>query len=225
MNFIDLFSYSKLKSYYQLIKHKTNLYAEKQYRIKCRKRIENKDFTIISNNCWGGGVYETLALAYKTPTVGLFFFSECYIKFLQNLKENLEKELRFINVSKYEKGNQLRTTSCYPIGMIGDDIEIHFLHYKSEEEALEKWNRRKIRVDFDNLFVSFTDNEAYTIEQLMIFDNLPFRKVFFSSKKITGIKSLVWLKMFQNKSHIGDIYTYPRFYWKYFDVVKWLNSK
>lgn len=225
MKFIDLFSYSKLKSYYQLIKHKKNLYSEKQYRNKCRRRIVNKDFTIISNNCWGGGVYETLGLAYKTPTVGLFFFSDCYIKFLQDLKGNLKKEIRFINVSKYEKGNQLRNSSYYPIGMIGDEIEIHFLHYKSEDEAREKWDRRKSRVDFDNLFISFTDNEPFTNEQLLTFDNLPFRKVFFSAKKITGIKSLVWLKMFQYKSHIGDIYTYPKFYWKYFDVINWLNKK
>jgi uncharacterized protein (DUF1919 family) len=111
-------------------------------------------------------------LAYKTPTVGLFFFSDCYIKFLQDLKGNLNKELRFINVSKYEKGNQLRTSSYYPIGVIGNEIEIHFLHYKTEDEAREKWDRRKSRVDFDNLFISFTDNEPFTNEQLLTFDNL-----------------------------------------------------
>ena len=38
-----------------------------------RKKVKNKNFTIISNNCWAGGVYEDLRMEYNTPTVGLFF--------------------------------------------------------------------------------------------------------------------------------------------------------
>lgn len=207
------------------VKHTFNKRYEAAYRSLQRKRIKNTDFTIISNNCWGGGIYEVLGLPYKTPTVGLFFFSECYVKFLQDLKGNLNQEIHFINESKYEKGNQLRASSYYPIGMIGDEIEIHFLHYTSEDEAREKWDRRKSRVNFENLLVAFSDSESYTKEQLLTFDSLPHRKVFFSAKKISGIQSLIWLKMFQNEKHIGDIYTYPRYYRKYFDVVKWLNAK
>jgi uncharacterized protein (DUF1919 family) len=189
-----------------------------------RKNLKNLDFTIISNNCWGGGVYEQLGLSYTTPTVGLFFFTPCYIKFISNLQANLAYELKFIDHSKYNKANQLRLENKYPIGLINNEIEIHFLHYKTQSEAFDKWTRRKERVNFKNLFFSFTDNESYTIEELKTFDELPYRKVFFSSKNIAGIDSLVWLKKFNDQGKIGDIYTYPDNYRKYFNVLKWLNK-
>lgn len=50
-----------------------------------RSKIKNKDFTIISNNCWGGYVYRYYGLEYNSPTIGGYFFSEDYIKFLKNL--------------------------------------------------------------------------------------------------------------------------------------------
>ena len=28
------------------------------YNLYCRKHIKNKSFTIISNNCWAGGIYQ-----------------------------------------------------------------------------------------------------------------------------------------------------------------------
>jgi uncharacterized protein (DUF1919 family) len=133
--------------------------------------------------------------------------------------------LEFIDVSKYEKANQLNSEHHYPIGVLGGDIEIHFLHYKSNEEAAEKWYRRRQRINYDNLFISFSDSEGYDLEELYKFDSIPFSKVFFSAKKIKGISSLILLKKFRNQKHIGDIYTFPWSYRWQFDVVKWLNNK
>lgn len=41
-----------------------------------------------------------------------------------------------------------------PIGLI-DDVEVVFLHYKTFDEAVEKWNRRKSRINWDNLYNVF----------------------------------------------------------------------
>nr|WP_262352316.1 DUF1919 domain-containing protein [Lactiplantibacillus plantarum] len=42
-----------------------------------RKKQINKDrFTIISNNCWGGEVYESYNLIKQSPTVGLFLWPQ-----------------------------------------------------------------------------------------------------------------------------------------------------
>lgn len=51
-----------------------------------KRKINNIDFTIISNNCWGGLVYESYGLPKNSPTVGMFFMAEEYIKFVSNLK-------------------------------------------------------------------------------------------------------------------------------------------
>jgi len=51
-----------------------------------RSQLKNRNFTIVSNNCWGGEVYRGFGLPYQTPFVGLFLFPACYIKLLKNLK-------------------------------------------------------------------------------------------------------------------------------------------
>lgn len=215
----------KFGFYKEFLFHKIYGRIEKSYLKKIRSQIQNTDFSIISNNCWGGSVYEDLGLGYRTPTVGLFFFAPCYINFLSDLKRNLTAPLQFVKRSKYDKGNYLQSLNPYPIGLIGGNIEIHFLHYHSEEEALEKWTKRADRVNHDNLFISFTDSEVCTIEEIRAFDQLPYRKVFFSAKKIDGIESLVFLRSYEGQDGVGNIYDERRKYRKDFDVAKWLNSK
>jgi uncharacterized protein (DUF1919 family) len=214
----------EIRSYIRLLKIKYWGLKEYRYRNKFRKRLNNYDFTIISNNCWGGGIYETFGLTYNTPTVGLFFYAPCYIKFIENLKKNLQLELKFIGRSRYEMANKTRIGNPYPIGLLNDEIEIHFLHYASENEALEKWERRKRRVNYDNLFCSLTDNDMCTMEEIEFFDLLPYKKVFFSAKKIPHIKCLVWIKGFEEKGKVGDLYSNPWLYRKYFNVVQWLKK-
>ena len=53
-----------------------------KYLSRFRKRkLFNKNFTIISNNCWAGWVYRRYNIEYKTPTVGLFIMPDDYMIF------------------------------------------------------------------------------------------------------------------------------------------------
>lgn len=61
-----------------------------------RKQLKNTDFTIISNNCWGGMIYESYNLPKQSPTVGLFFMASDYIKFISDLRGFVNGELIFI---------------------------------------------------------------------------------------------------------------------------------
>jgi uncharacterized protein (DUF1919 family) len=215
---------SKAGFYVRFIKHKINSIREKRYINSIRRRNQNIDFSIISNNCWGGSIYEDLGLPYTTPTIGLFFFAPCYIKFISDLKYNLSQEINFIAFSKYSKANDLQKVNPYPIGVINNEIEIHFLHYNSNQEANQKWTNRAARVNFNNIYFSFSDNEECKMNEITVFDNLPYQKVFFSAKNIPSIKSLVHLKSFDGKPGIGNIYDNRWLYRNYFDVVKWLNT-
>lgn len=116
-----------------------------------KKRLKNSNFTIVSDNCWAGFVYQDLQIKYNTPFVGLFLYPDCYIKFITNFESNIKLDLIFIDkdCSKYTS----TSTSDYPIWVLsGTDIEIHFYHYKNCAEAFEKWNRRKKRINMNNLF-------------------------------------------------------------------------
>jgi len=193
-----------------------------------RKRLKNHDFTIISNDCWGGGVYEDLQLQYTTPTVGLFFHAPCYIDFLENFNQLIQLELFFVKESKYKEANDYRVQKnhYYPIAKL-KEVEIHFLHYDSEEEAISNWNRRKARINFKNLYFKFSDSNLCTPELINRFDRLPLSensKVVFTAKKLNNIKSAVFLRKYKRELFIGDIYSNRWAYRKDFNVVKWLNN-
>lgn len=46
--------------------------ARNKLAIEISKRIMAKEFYIISNDCWGGGIYRRLEMPYLSPTVGLW---------------------------------------------------------------------------------------------------------------------------------------------------------
>ena len=140
-----------------------------------RKRIKSRDFTIISNNCWAGRCYQYLGMPYLSPTVGLYFFAEDYLKFVSNLRYYLALDLEFIlaEESKYFEVLKERNHTKVPIGKL-DDLEIVFLHYESENEAKEKWNRRKERINYNNIYLKFSKMNLCTEEDLRKFDSMDF---------------------------------------------------
>lgn len=163
-----------------------------------KKKIKNNEFTVISNNCWGGFVYQSYNIEYNTPTIGLFIMAEDYIKFLSNLKYYInECELQFIEPEKSKYVDHLsgdRHFGSYPVGVL-DDVEIAFLHYHSEEEAREKWNRRKKRINWDRLLVKFNDQNLCTKELVEKFYALDYKnKLFFTVNKEFITADAVYIK-------------------------------
>lgn len=180
-----------------------------------RLRLKNKDFTIISNNCWGGFIYQIFNLKYNTPTIGLFFFADDYVEFCRNIKYYLSKEIIFIqrDFSKYKK----YIIKDYPIGKI-DNIEIHFMHYKSCEEAKEKWDRRKKRINWNNIIFKFSQRDLCKQDNINDFINLNYEN------KICFVNE----KSIYNTIYIRDLDKYideTNATLKKFNVLAYLNSR
>lgn len=151
-----------------------------------KKKITKFNFTIISNNCWGGLVYESYQLPKQTPTAGMFFMAEEYIKFVCNLEHYVKEcTLDFIDPESArhkEFYKQDKRFGNFPIGLL-DDVEIALLHFHSKEEAKEKWERRCDRIHWDSLLVKMNDQNNCTYEQAECFMNLPYKnKLFFTVK-------------------------------------------
>lgn len=51
----------------------------------------------------------------------------------------------------------------YPIGTL-DDIKIFFMHYDSCEDALQKWEDRKKRVNPQKIFVIMVEQNGFSKE-------------------------------------------------------------
>lgn len=185
--------------------------------------LKNKRFSIISNNCIGGFIYQHYGIEYHTPTLGLFFTAEDYLKFLKNIKFYISQPLEFINLEKSIYYNFIKNTNnygSYPVGKISD-IEIFFMHYKNEEEAFEKWNRRKNKINWDNLIIVLAEGRGCTIELLRKFDNLTYKnKVCFTRKKYPEIKTAVYIEEMNDSTKVWCV----RDIVKHFNLTKYINS-
>lgn len=143
-------------------------------------KLKNSDFTIISSNCLGGVISHKLGLKFMSPTVNLFIEPSSFVKFCKNLSFYFEQQL----VEKQWSGD-------YPIALC-NDIEIHGLHYRNFSELKDKWNERKRRVNFDNIFIFMIERDGCTYEDILEFDKLSYKnKVVFVSKEMSEIKSAI----------------------------------
>lgn len=157
-------------------------------------------------------------MQYNTPTLGLYFWSEDYIEFLQHLEFYLkEAKLTFVEQSKYPIGNERRSKwkHWYPIGLLDKKVEIHFLHYYTEKEAAEKWYRRAARVNMDNLLVIGMEQNLCTEKDIYTFDRLPYKNKYFFSTKNIQTKSNIFITEFAKMGEVGDPYRMGHIFYKY----------
>jgi uncharacterized protein (DUF1919 family) len=192
-----------------------------------RRKLVNKHFSIIGNNCFVGGMYHKYGLKYSSPTIWTYIFPDEYLRFLGKLDWYLSQPLEFTETSKHEMRNRFTqlTGKTYPIGLLGGDIEIHFMHYRTQKEATEKWNARLKRLHRDNLFVVFSDSEEFKEPHLDAFAKLPYdHKVFLSAKPRMNFNGTVFVRDYASEPYVFDV-TRNRKYEKYFDLTRWLNGQ
>ncbi|MEQ7218661.1 DUF1919 domain-containing protein [Vagococcus fluvialis] len=188
-----------------------------------RKRLKKKNFTIISDNCWGNFMYQSVGIEYQSPFIGMFIYAEDYIRLLDNLDYYLKQEIVFIKHSKWEKQMPNRSIiGTYPIGVIGSDVEIHFLHYNDEEEVVSKWKRRLERMDMNNLYIKMSEKALCEKEHILKFDKLNFKnKVCFTKNEYPELKSCIFLEKTASEKFIQDEW---KFQSKKFKFIKWINE-
>ena len=202
---------------------KIRLYINKIGSKKRRKKLKIENPTIISNNCWGGIVSQYLGIKYYTPTVGLYFFAEEYIKFLERFDYYIEQKLKIIDTkdSKYYKNMLKKKEENAIVGKL-DDVEIVFLHMKTGKEAIEKWNKRVQRINKKYIIFKFCEQNECTKKHVERFEKLPFKnKICFTTKDYPGYKSVIWFKdQVKNKEVVRDSYESH----KYLNIIDYINN-
>lgn len=211
-------------TYCKKIKAKWRGFSNSYFSSTRLKKLNNIDFTIISNNCWGGYVYNRYGLPYQSPTVGLYFYADDFIKFVKSLKYYLNCELKFISYKQSKYCNELirKGQTSVPIGLL-DDVEIIFLHYKSEDEANEKWKRRVQRVNYENIIIKFSQANLCSFKHLLEFDSLNFKKkfIFVSRPDRYKLNSAIYFKGFEKEQQVTDDTTN---YSKYINITRLINQ-
>lgn len=184
-------------------------------------KLKNNNPTIIASNCNGEFIYYDLGLKFLTPTINLSFDMNDFVKMVENLEWYMKQPIMPYEDSRFD----------YPTGMLGD-IEIRFNHYETFEEAVSKWEERKKRINWDNLFIMGIDGDNCTYDSIKKFDNLPYKnKVIFTNKSYPEFKSSYFIKGFEDKKGVGVLLYFKekqfriRRYLDDFDYVKFLNGK
>jgi len=192
--------------------------------IKSTLNLKDKNFSIICNNCLGGFIYQYYNIEYRTPTLGLFFLAGDYVEFLSDIKFYLSKQLEFINPREsihFEHIKNLEGVMEFPIAKL-HDIEIFFMHYKNEEEVIEKWNRRINKINWNDLIIIFAENETCNYEIIKKFDALSFKnKICFTKNDYPEIKSSCFIEEMTDPTRVWDVETIM----KHFNITKFINNR
>lgn len=163
-------------------------------------------------------------MPYASPTVGMYFFTEEYIRFLSDLEKNIYLPFKVINAaeSRYHDVLHEKGQDHLLVGVLGEDIEIVLMHYRDRDEAIEKWNRRVERVNLDNLIVKLSEMNLCTEDHLRKFCSLPFdKKVLFTAKHHDGLEGQVVVKRYTRNNEISNDTLY---YSRHIDLEKLINS-
>lgn len=134
--------------------------------------ILESDISIVCNNCHGGVLYHTLGLECRSPFKNLAVSDRGLLKILSDLKAYLSVTPK---LKRWEI--DIHSGLTYPVMTI-KDVEIYFNHDRTIEGALEKWERRCKKINFNNIFVSIYTEEDEVVEQFLALEEYPNKVCF-----------------------------------------------
>lgn len=165
--------------------------------------LKQQDVTILSNYCLGGLIYKELGLRALSPTINMICDGIDFIKFCNNYKMYLSNDMEALDdgiscSQKYKWNDRHRFV---PKGKVLD-IVWNLVHEADANEGIQKWNRRRIRVNFDNVVVvMIIQNE----EELNLFNKLNFKRkigVFYKKTVFDSVISLTeWSDAYERQKH------------------------
>lgn len=190
--------------------------------------VGDTNFTIVSNNCWGAHIYHALGMEYQTPFVGLFIPPKSYLDLLRRFDYLIRSELSFTHECREAAVNIWREREGlnYPIGLLGGQVEIHFLHYASEKEARSKWQRRCQRISPDpaRWFFKFDDREGATADDIREFCGLPLaNKVCFTHRALS-LPTIV-IPGEPEDTQVRDGVALARISRYHFNTLRWVSTR
>ena len=145
------------------------LFFQKPLILYRKRMFDLSDLSIISSDCAGGVLCHDYGIQFNSPTVNMIIDDMDFVKFCRNLKHYINQPLK-----KFE------AESLYPISYC-DDIKIIGLHYHSFDELEKAWNRRKKRINFDNILYVMTERQIKSKTTFEEFQKIDGKKLVFAS--------------------------------------------
>lgn len=168
-----------------------------------RKIISNKP-TIIAEACYGGYIYNQLGIKFCSPFINTRIFERDYLQMLNNLEFYLSQNIypkRDVQNARDMESMIAQTEITwgkmgYPVAQLGD-VELHAIHAHNIKEYVTEWDRRKDRINWENIWVMMiieSDEMAEAFNKITIKNKIGF---YF---KETGYQNIVCLRDWENYS-------------------------
>lgn len=123
--------------------------------------LKNSRVSIISNNCWGGIVYNILNMECLSPFKNLFLEDDSYLHMLNNLEYYLKCEPVAGGFA-----TDVHSGKRYPTLKL-DDVMVHCNHDDDYETAVENWKKRVKKLNWNNLFVEMYTSDRQIAERFI----------------------------------------------------------
>lgn len=98
--------------------------------------LHTDDFTLISQNCVGGVIYHDLGRKFLSPTINTLIQGDDFVRLCSSFEDYMTVSPSF---------NRWDSSPAYPRHPVLQvkDIEVHFPHCTTSEEALQSWIKKK----------------------------------------------------------------------------------
>lgn len=118
-------------------------------------RLRKSNVTIVADICWSGMLYKSLDLKCNSPFFNLYIENSSYLRLLDDLRGYCSQNLVLSQFDRDSRG------VIHPVMMLGD-VELHFNHVETPEEAEAQWSSHLARINWDNLFIMMhtTDRQS-----------------------------------------------------------------
>lgn len=153
--------------------------------------VKAEGVTLLSQNCIGGVLYHDLGLPFLSPTINTFIPEPGFVKLAQNPRHYMEQ------------GISMSWGGTYPIGVL-DDVQIHFMHYDTCQEAKAAWDRRKERINWDKIVVIGTDRDGFDEAVYEQWKKISYPKVLFTAHQ-EFTEDAICFPEFAAEGQVGDL--------------------
>lgn len=176
-----------------------------------KRKLTQSTGTILSQNCVGGVFYHDMGLEFLSPTINLFFEAEDFVKFVNNLAYYLSLEM------------EMSLDREYPVGILGD-INVHFYHYATADEAKAAWERRKKRVDYHKILVLTTDRDGFTRETFAKWCEISYPKILFTAQsEYEGHPDVIYYPEFEKDGCVTNDLIEKRLFYRANKLIERMN--
>lgn len=187
-----------------------------------QKKLKNDNFTILCSNCIGGVIYHRLGKQFLSPTINMFFSQPDFVSFCMYLDYYLYQPLHFI-----------KTEFSYPVAVLQGRQEIptitlNFNHASSCNEAEKLWEKRKVRINRENMYVILYKLDGLSIAQAKQLEQFPCKnKILLTAEQVPEISWSYYIKPNERQkyasAYLGKDIFGKRWFEKKWDFVEFLN--